>query len=317
MITIRSISSAELEAWAHISDRPDRFLERGIRSRWDSGSSRPEWCFLAEQGDRTVGRLAFAADPTASILPDLEFKILGLWLDWDREPLAVGAELLDHTLSAVLPPGRQTVDAWANPEYMEHADMRRALFERAGFALFQEKEGFAWRRDADDAAPVAPDRHERLVFHSIQEVGEDALAAVMARGIQGTLDRHDRHYRDLVGPAAWGREMLGYLAPGDAPSWLLATTPDGQDVGYVLLGEFDQPGRATIIHIGVVPEQRGYGYSGDLLRAANRAARDRGFDMILSDVDVQNPPMMAAMERSGHHADASPWHVWHYRLTRG
>jgi ribosomal protein S18 acetylase RimI-like enzyme len=310
--TIRSISADELEAWARIDDRPDRFLERSIRSRWDSGSSRPEWCFLAERDGRPVGRVAFTADPAASVVPDLEFRIVGLWFDWDHQPLDIGGELLRHSLAAVLPPGRQTVDATSNPEYMAYPDLRRALYERAGFGLFQEKEGFLWRRGSDGDHGG----ENRLVFRSVAEAGEDVLAAVMSRGTQGTLDRNDRYYRDLVGPEQWGREMLGYLTPDDAPSWFLASTPGAKPVGYVLLSAFDEPGRATIAHIGVLPEHRGRGYSLDMLRRINGAAIERGFDRILSDVDVENPPMMAAMERAGHHADATPWHVWHYRLVR-
>jgi hypothetical protein len=33
---------------------------------------------------------------------------------------------------------------------------------------------------------------------------------------------------------------------------------------------------------------------------------------MLSDVDIENTPMMAAMERAGHHADVRPWHIWHH-----
>jgi ribosomal protein S18 acetylase RimI-like enzyme len=84
--------------------------------------------------------------------------------------------------------------------------------------------------------------------------------------------------------------------------------------GYVALGTFDDPARGTIIHIGVVPEQRGRGYVDELLRACNDAALRRNFDLVLSDVDVENRPMQAAMERAAHHAAATPWHVHHYRL---
>ena len=42
-------------------------------------------------------------------------------------------------------------------------------------------------------------------------------------------------------------------------------------------------------------------------------ARQRGFAAGLSDVDVHNAPMIAALERAGHRTYLRPWHVWHYR----
>jgi hypothetical protein len=36
---------------------------------------------------------------------------------------------------------------------------------------------------------------------------------------------------------------------------------------------------------------------------------------MLSDVDVQNIPMLAAMTRNGHHAGIRRWHKWIYRYV--
>ncbi len=110
--------------------------------------------------------------------------------------------------------------------------------------------------------------------------------------------------------------MLAYQRPGDAASWLIGSTADAEVAGYVLIGEFDEPTRGTIVHIGVVPEQRGHGYIHELLLAGNQAARRRGFERMISDVDTENRPMLGAMERAGHSSAATPWHVWHYRLER-
>jgi RimJ/RimL family protein N-acetyltransferase len=268
---------------------------------------------LAERDGHSVGRLAYVSSPAATALPGvLEALILGLWLPWDAtDAVDIGRRLIVETLGT-LPDGVLAVDGWANPEYMPGADVRRAVFDAAGMPLFQEKEGFLWQAGQPDHTP---ERAPRLHFQSAQELGEEPFARVMARAVVGTLDRQDIYYRELVGPDAWGREMLGYLSD-DASSWLLALESDGTEVGYVLIGSFDEPGRATIAHIGVVPEARGRGYVDDLLQAGNAAARRRGFDRILSDVDVDNPPMLAAMERNGHSPTATTWHVWHHRLER-
>lgn len=60
------------------------------------------------------------------------------------------------------------------------------------------------------------------------------------------------------------------------------------------------------MHIGVAAGQRGHRYIDQLLRLANRAARSRGWAGMLSDVDVGNSPMLAAMERNGYRADGWP-----------
>jgi GNAT superfamily N-acetyltransferase len=314
MITIRSIAPGELDAWLTLSGTvpTDDGLSRRIQAAWQDGKSGPTVTFLVERDGRPVGRLAYVSSPVASPMPDvLEASILGLWLPWDAaDAVDIGRRLIVETLGA-LPDGVLAVDGWANPEYMPADDVRRAAFEAAGMPLFQEKEGFLWQSSEADP-PLG--RKSRLHFQSIEEVGQEPFARVMARAVVGTLDRQDRYYRELVGPEAWGREMLGYLDPVDASSWLLALDGDGVEVGYVLVGGFDEPGRATIIHIGVVPEARGRGYVDELLQAANAAARRRGFERDLSDVDIENPPMLAAMERNGHSATATTWHVWHHRL---
>jgi RimJ/RimL family protein N-acetyltransferase len=314
MITIRPIEPAELEAWLSLSGTSptDQRLGTRIRAAWGDGRSGPSQTFLAERDGRPVGRLVYVSTPAATILPNvLEALLLGLWLPWDQpDAVDIGRRLIVETLGA-LPDGVLAVDAHANPEYMPAAEFKRAVFEAAGMPLFQEKAGFLWRSSEPDPPPV---RKPRLRFQSVEEVGQESFARVMARSVVGTLDRQDRYYRELVGPEAWGREMLGYLQPEDASSWLLALDGDGDEVGYVLIGGFDEPGRATIAHIGVVPESRGRGYVDELLQAGKAAARRRGFDRILSDVDVDNPPMLAAMERNGHSAAATTWHDWHYRL---
>jgi GNAT superfamily N-acetyltransferase len=315
MITIRSIAPDELDAWLTLSGTvpPDDRLARRMRAAWQDATGGSTLTFVAERDGRAVGRLAYVNTPAASVLPGvLETSMVGLWLPWEAgDAVDVGRRLIVETLEA-LPDGVHAVDGYANPEYMPRADVRRAVFEAAGMPLFQEKEGFLWQSSNPDP-PLQ--RTPRLHFTSAEEVGEEPFARVMARAVVGTLDRQDGYYRELVGPEGWGQEMLGYLGD-DASSWLIALEEDGTEVGYVLVGAFDEPGRATLSHIGVVPESRGRGYVDELLQAGNAAARRRGFDRILSDVDVDNPPMLAAMERNGHSAAATTWHVWHHRLER-
>lgn len=312
MVSVRSIDRSELSAFARVAGATPAAarLETALAGMWASGESRPEWSFIAEGDGRAAGRLAVAAAPLGCGLETVEHRLNALRLaDEGDAGVAVAAALL-RAATGVLPDGPQTLDARLNAESHPHLAEWRAALEGAGFALFQEKQGFAW---TDPGGPLPPP--SRLTWQSLAEAGRDAFAAAMARGIAGTLDRNDRHYVAVCGAEQWGREMLGYIGPGDEASWLLARAPDGTLAGYVAVSPFDEPNTATIIHIGVLAEHRGRGYIDELLAAATRAARARGLRHMLSDVDTENTPMLAAMRRAGHDPDVRPWHVWHYRFS--
>jgi ribosomal protein S18 acetylase RimI-like enzyme len=314
--TTHAIRSDQLDAWIAVArdDPANERMSNRVRAAWADGSGGPELTFLAEdEGGARLGRLAFTHGAVAESLPDLhEALAIGLWLNWDDAgAIEVGRRLIVDHLSA-LPANVIALDGYSNPEYMVGAAGRRAVFDAAGMPLFQEKEGFLWT-----PASSPPPGEPRLRFASIGDVGREQFAATMSRCTDGTLDRQDRYYAALTGRDGWGREMLGFLTDEDAPTWLLAFDDDDAIAGYVALGTFDEIGRGTIMHIGVVPERRGRGYVNDLLAACNDAALRRGFDRVLSDVDVLNGPMQVALERAGHHRAATPWHVHHYRLELG
>jgi ribosomal protein S18 acetylase RimI-like enzyme len=314
MVTTRSIRRDELEDWLAVgaADPGNDRLAGRIRNAWADGSGGPDLTFVAQDDSGApIGRVAFVCSPVAEALPDVhEAVALGLWVAWgDPEAVDVGRRLIIDHLDA-LPTSVIALDGHANPEYMVASDVRRAIFEAAGLPLFQEKEGFLWTPESSRMLNGDP----RLTFRSIEDVGRDQYAETMSRSTVGTLDRQDRYYAALVGRDGWGPEMLAFLTDDDAASWLLGYDDASEIVGYVALGRFDEPSRGTIMHIGVVPEQRGRGYVNELLAACNEVALERGFERVLSDVDVENGPMQAAMERAGHRAEATPWHVHHYRL---
>ena len=309
--TVRPIAADELE-WFAALDPTTPGIAQQLSSMWSEGACRPEWTLVVEDdGGIAIGRGALFTDPLGCGLDIREGRLAGLWLDWAHpQHRDAGRRLLDA--AADLARGSTPfIERRLNPEV--HGDIARwrSVLEGAGFALFQEKEGFVWT-DGGDALP-AP---ERLSFTSISEVGVDAYAAAMGATIGGTLDRNDRWYLAICGPGGWGREMVNALEPGDERSWLLAHEPDGTLAGYVAVGAFED-GVGTIVHIGVAPARRGRGYVDELLRAANRAARERGYRSMLSDVDTVNVPMLAAMERNGHRRGPRPWHVWAYRRSVG
>jgi ribosomal protein S18 acetylase RimI-like enzyme len=306
MATVRAISTDDLDWFASLDPQtPD--LATQLRRLWADGSGRPAWTLVAEARGEAIGRVAFFTEPLGCGLRILEGRLAGLWLRWDADDHAEVARLMLNAVAELGQPISPFIERRLNPELHQDIANWRSVLEGAGFKLFQEKEGFVW---TDDGGPLpAP---ERLTFTTIAEAGEDAYATAMGSVIRGTLDRNDRYYLDACGPEGWGREMVGALEPGDEPAWLLAHEPDGTLAGYVAVGGFEE-GVGTIVHIGVAPERRGRGYVNELLRAANRAARERGDRTVLSDVDTENAPMLAAMVRNGHRPGVRPWHVWAMR----
>ena len=306
MVTIRTIREDELDAFAAL-DPATPGLSGTLCERWDDGSGRPEWTLLAEDAGRPVARVALFTEPFGCGLDLREGRLAGLWVDRRSPSHADAARMLLDEAADLAGDVTPFIERRLNPEVHTDIPFWRTALEHAGFALFHEKEGFVW---TDDGGALPAPR--RLSFTSLTEVGRPAYASAMAATIPGTLDRNDRFYLEACGPAAWGTEMVGAADPADERAWLLAHERDGRLAGYVGVGGFEE-GVGTIVHIGVVPDRRGRGYVDELLRAANQAARDLGYRSMLSDVDTENAPMLAAMERNGHRRGIRPWHVWAYR----
>jgi RimJ/RimL family protein N-acetyltransferase len=272
---------------------------------------RQEERFVLVDDGREVASLELRVAPTCppeflGRLPPDELFLSGLslpeagWLDAGRRLISGALTLVAGTVPDRLQV-RTNVEA-----HSDHA-RRVELFEDLGMELFQEKQGFTW---TDDGAPVeAPNR---LTFHTVDEVGREHFRDVLAGVGEATLDRNDFYYRSHMDPLDWGSVYMTYLREDAAPMWLVARLPGGEPIGFVAVSRFDEPDTATIAYIGVLPDHRGNGYIDDLLATGTAVAQRRGFSSILSDVDTLNAPMMAAMERAGHHAATRPWHIWHH-----
>lgn len=308
MITVRSITSEEVDRFAG-------FAEQGIRlelsEAWSNGSSRPEWTLLAESEERMIARGALFAAPMGGGVSTLEGTAAFLWADLNhpRHAEAVRA-IIDAMAERLAPHGPTTLDRRLNAETHSDVDRMRPLLHRSGFMLFQEKIGFTWTPSIP--LPAAP-TVLRLVAYA--DVGHAAFRHVMAATTVGTLDRNDRYYIARCGPESWADEIMSSMNDSDERSWLMGFHGD-EPVGFVGVSAFDDD-IWTIAHIGVVPDHRGHGHVSELLVAADRAARERGFTTGLSDVDIDNLPMVSAMERAGHRSGLRPWHIWHYRRQVG
>ena len=307
MLDIRSVE--RVEGFAAPDDDP---ADLGwVQEMWDDGSSRPEWTFVATDGDSPVGRVGFVVTPSVTdpawvgSLPPSEMTLFGA-AAWTGDPVAVLAELVRAARLSLGDTVPEILEIRTNPAFHKRPEERLALAAALHLPVFQEKEGVLWE---EEGGPAATPR--RLRVRSLADLGPARYAEVFARIPQGTLDRNDQWYFERVRPEHWAAQMLEY-ADGAEDSWLIAEN-DAGPVGMVGISPFDEPGTATVAYIGVLPEHRGNGYVDDLLAAGTAAAQRAGFTRILSDVDTENQPMLAAMERAGHHASSTPWHVWSHR----
>lgn len=275
----------------------------------------PAITFGCFDGDEQVGGVGFLVEPTTpdpawlGSLPPAETFLIKLELSWEDGWLDTGRVLITEALHRLPATHGSTIQANTNLESHQAPWSRLHLFESLGFELFQEKHGYLW-----------VDRGERLrsslETRSLDEIGDDAYRAIFSGIPERTLDRNDAYYWSQAGPENWARVMMGFAEPGDRATWLIGYDRD-DPVGMVAVSAFDEPDTGTIAYVGVLPGRRGHGYGRQLLVAATAAARGRGFERILSDVDVLNRPMRTAMVAAGHYPDRRPWHRWAHWLRRG
>src|SRR5919199_3790248 len=93
---VSTVSLEDLDIFVEAAGFPDHRteVERYLERMFAAGSMRPEWCFVAWEGDVPVGRVAFWT------LPGMEepFALVLLDVDWEGDHAAAGARLLGYAL---------------------------------------------------------------------------------------------------------------------------------------------------------------------------------------------------------------------------
>ena len=296
----RPIRAEELGLFVEAAGPPDHRneIEQYLKSMFAAGSMRPEWCFVAEEEGRPIGRVALwtlpgAEKPFALVLLDVPWedhlgagiRLLGDVLDEARR---LGAREIEHVVDA--PP--------MGPQFKHSPEKRVGLLRTVGFALRRETDRFQWWGEGPPAAS------SRLSFRALEEVGEDAFVDAMRRVSEGTLDREIRDERERLGPHGAARDFFED-AEGRARTLVVAAglrraerrSRRPRDAG----GAAQLP--YTLFYVGVVPEMRGRGYVDDLLAAGTATLLDAravgGTEKPLrADTNVANAPMAAAFGRA-------------------
>jgi RimJ/RimL family protein N-acetyltransferase len=251
-----------------------------------AGQYRPEWTWVALRGGQVVARAAWWGRPGS------DWPLALDWLDCDDDPDA-GAAVLQAApfrcdCHLALPPG------WRHhPPVRQAARVRIAAAERAGLRPFIERLHYTWT-----PAAGLPEQRRRLVFRP--EPDDNLVLGILCQIVEHSLDAHERRTAEQDGLDAAAREELATLRQFPAPRhwWLVGCTADEEPAGLAVPSR--NHNSAIIAFIGVVPSQRGHGYSYDLLAEATHLLAREGADTIDADTDTTNTPMAATFARAGY-----------------
>jgi RimJ/RimL family protein N-acetyltransferase len=250
-----------------------------------TGDYRLEWTWIALRDGVVVARAVWWGGPD-----DTEPKALD-WFDFtdaDAAAHLLRTAPLSAEYSLVLPP------KWRDdPAVHAAATARLDAATAAGMTYLVERYTYTWTPDCG-----LPNRSTRLEFRP--EPDDDVIFNLFRRVNETSVDAHVRRVIEEKGLDASARDDLDYLLwmPSPREWWRLAYTPDGELVG--LAAPCYHYSAHCIGYIAVLPEQRGHGYSYDLLAEATHMLAGEGAQKIVAGTDVPNVRMAKTSARVGY-----------------
>lgn len=255
-----------------------------------AGSTRPEWCWLAQDpAGQVLARHYWWGQPNA-------IRPIGVELV-SVEDLSAAGELLRHARAHL-----DVEDAWCcitaaveegdDPSVVQGNFV--AVLKGCGFGFEVSRVRVEWVAGTE----TKPDSG-RLDFRPARSLSDEVLVTLFSAVTDGSLDHGmstDRVRRGAEGEARQRLERArSYRAESD---WFqVAFTPAGDPVGYVVPGLANET--PMVAEIGVAVSHRGNGYVDDLLSWATRLLASSGAERIIADTDRANVPMRAAFDRAG------------------
>ncbi|MEU8761764.1 GNAT family N-acetyltransferase [Streptomyces sp. NPDC048659] len=281
----------------------DYVLDHELADDLATGRRRPDWMWVALDGDRLLGRIAWwtgreGADPQALDFFDLDPALPA------EEAAAIGLRLLETATAAVVPAGapRPEYGRFMPPDWREVPETRAALealfgvLTASGARPLVERLRLEWR-----AGTPVPEPTGRLAFRPVRD--REDLLALMTPVMEGTLDAHGR--ADLASGLSpreaaelhYDEELAHYATP--RAWWRIAELPGtGEPVGFVVPARNNY--HPIIAYIGVLPAHRGHGYSDELLAEGTRVLAAEDVPRIRAATDLGNVPMAASFARTGY-----------------
>lgn len=310
----RAVTAADATVLAELAplvvpDPASALTMADYRARVGRGEYRPEWTWVAREGDTGPALAAgiWWGRPADAAPRSLD----GLFADGSRsqeDRAAIGGALIAAAHQAFAA-GRSGGLGGTTPDFhvmlpgdwRERRDVATALgwrwdaALRAGLTNELERLRFEWTRNAG-----VPQGSGRLTFRA--EPDDGVFADLFRRVLRGTLDATSRTTADAVGAAEQARLDVAFYRDtmwGDRAWWRVAETADGEAVGFgVPSRNLDFP---VVGYLGVVPEHRGRGYVGDIVAEITKVLVDEAdASTIHADTDLANHPMAVAFERAGY-----------------
>ncbi len=278
-------------------------LDHELTEDFAVGCRRPEWSWVALDGDLLLARLAWWTAPGGDVPLKFDFFDIDDTLPRaDRDE--IGLRLFETATATVFPAGAKLPeygrfvppDWHEDPAAREVVESRTRVLESTGARLLAERLRLQWTPSS-----LLPEPRGRLVFRPVAH--REDLLALMTPVMEGTLDANSQ--ADLASGLSpreaaerhYDGEFAGFKSPHEW--WRIAELPGGgAPVGFVV------PARNSyhpiIAYIGVLPAHRGNGYIDEILAEGTRILAAEGVDRIRASTDLGNVPMAKSFARAGY-----------------
>ncbi len=296
-LTMRPISGlVELDLFCRLP----YVLNEELSGDLETGRRRPEWMWVALQGDRPLARVAWwgnGEEGIPQVLDIVDADDSGTGLD----RVDIMTTLLSTATAAVIPAGARPPEysRFVPPDWRDHSGIatgvadRMAAVERTGGRPLVERLRFEWH----PGTPI-PESTKDLTFRP--PLDNEEIIALMTLALVGTLDAHSQHDMVQMSPREaavrhFDDELAAYRSP--RAWWRVATRAGGQPVGFVIPARNQY--NAIIAYLAVLPNHRGQGYVDQILAEGTNILARQNVPRIRASTDLANVPMAAAFERAG------------------
>lgn len=290
------IDKSQLSLFANVTSKDSDYVQI-VQNLWETGQSRPEWCFVIEDAGQIVGRVGFWSSPENLKV----IRVFGLHLPCIREDcFQVGTQLLEESLQQMSTQGICKIESQLDSERINCFNTYMQVYETVGFQMIQDKKRFILAEN--NFKPITQTRLNYKSYANVQsEVFIDAIESVTC----GTLDREDQLSIQNHGPKEAANQYFELLKEiDDHPDWWKLAYIDDSLVGLIVPQQF-RTELGAINYIGVIPEQRGNGFSLELLSKGTDILINSGIKKVIADIDSNNFPLESALKNVGYHQEST------------
>lgn len=258
---------------------------RNIRRWIEAGLINVEDCYVFYADGAIVGGVCFR-DDTPKEREILDFALI-------TAELPHGAPVLEKAVRLAANTETEAIGYNLYDDIEQYADIR-ALFLQAGFRVAQTKKSYSYER------PEPPQITGGLTFRSVAKVGEERFVNAVRDVTIGTLDKLMAEDAARRGGDRAAREYVDGMKELDfnADWWRLGYR--GHELIGLVLPQKLGDAIGGINYVGVLPRHRGQGYGAIMIAEGTRVLHEGGMRKIIADIDAENHPMAAALERVGY-----------------